>query len=113
VQLVAATAKDIKATLQTYLPDDKVFVIDDIIDEVRPEDFTLPETKKIEDIADLEQAAGDSPVVKLVNYASTTPSRIRRATSTSSRVRTCSACATASTAGSWKSCARRTRWARR
>ena len=68
VQLVAATAKDIKATLQTYLPDDKVFVIDDIIDEVKPEDFTLLEKKKIEDIADLEQAAGDSPVVKLVNY---------------------------------------------
>ncbi|HEX8339349.1 MAG TPA: ATPase, T2SS/T4P/T4SS family [Tepidisphaeraceae bacterium] len=68
VQLVAATAKDIRATLQTYLPDDKVFVIDDIIDEVRPEDFTLLEQKKIEDIADLEQAAGDSPVVKLVNY---------------------------------------------
>ncbi len=30
VQLVAATARDIKATLQTYLPDDKVFVIDEI-----------------------------------------------------------------------------------
>jgi type IV pilus assembly protein PilB len=68
VQFVAATAKDIRATLQTYLPDDKVFVIDDIIDEVKPEDFTLLEQKKIEDIADLEQAAGDSPVVKLVNY---------------------------------------------
>jgi type IV pilus assembly protein PilB len=67
-QVVAATAKDIRATLQTYLPDDKVFVIDDIIDEVKPEDFTLVEVKKIEDIADLEQAAGDSPVVKLVNY---------------------------------------------
>ncbi|HEY0008758.1 MAG TPA: ATPase, T2SS/T4P/T4SS family [Tepidisphaeraceae bacterium] len=68
VQFVAATSKDIRATLQTYLPDNKVFVIDDIIDEMKPEDFSLVESKKIEDIADLEQAAGDSPVIKLVNY---------------------------------------------
>ncbi len=68
VQIVAGTSKDIRATLQTYLPDDKVFVIDDIIEEVKPEDFTLLERRKIEDIADLEQAAGDSPVIKLVNY---------------------------------------------
>src|SRR5205809_7195924 len=62
VQLVAATSRDIKATLQTYLPNDKVFVIDDIIDDVQPEEFTLVEAK-VEDIANLEQAAGDSPVV--------------------------------------------------
>src|SRR4051812_34695978 len=67
VQLVAATVRDIKATLQTYLPNDKVFVIDDIIEEVKPEEFTLIEAK-VEDIANLEAAAGDSPVVKLVNY---------------------------------------------
>src|SRR5438094_7715138 len=67
VQLVAATARDIRATLQTYLPNDKVFVIDDIIEEVKPEEFALIETK-IEDITNLEQAAGDSPVIKLVNY---------------------------------------------
>jgi type IV pilus assembly protein PilB len=67
VQLVAATSRDIKATLQTYLPNDKVFVIDEIIEEVQPEEFTLVEAK-IEDIANLEAAAGDSPVVKLVNY---------------------------------------------
>ncbi len=67
VQVVAATSRDIKATLQTYLPNDKVFVIDDIIDEVRPEEFTLVE-QKVQDIANLEQAAGDSPVIKLVNY---------------------------------------------
>src|SRR4051812_21031383 len=66
-QLVAATVRDIKATLQTYLPNDKVFVIDDIIEEVKPEEFALIEAK-IEDITNLEQAAGDSPVVKLVNY---------------------------------------------
>jgi type IV pilus assembly protein PilB len=68
VQLVAATSRDIRATLQTYLPDDKVFVIDDIIEEVNPDEFTLIETK-VEDITNVEQAAGDSPVIKLVNYA--------------------------------------------
>src|SRR6267154_1368056 len=40
-QVVAATVRDIKATLQAYLPDDQVFVIDDIIDEVEPQEFKL------------------------------------------------------------------------
>src|SRR3954453_7975511 len=68
VQLVAATSHDIKATLQAYLPNDRIFVIDEIIDDVKPEEFSLVEAVEVEDIADLEQAAGDSPVVKLVNY---------------------------------------------
>jgi type IV pilus assembly protein PilB len=69
VQVVAATTRDIKATLQAYLPNDKVFVIDDIIEEVQPEEFALIETtNKVQDIANLEMAAGDSPVIKLVNY---------------------------------------------
>src|SRR5215211_3391642 len=69
VQVVAATTRDIKATLQAYLPNDKVFVIDDIIEEVKPEDFALIDmTAKVQDIANLEMAAGDSPVIKLVNY---------------------------------------------
>jgi type IV pilus assembly protein PilB len=67
VQVVAATGRDIKATIQAYLPNDKVFVIDDIIDDAPPDQFTLVETP-VQDIADLEQAAGGSPVVKLVNY---------------------------------------------
>jgi type IV pilus assembly protein PilB len=67
VQLVAATARDIRATLQGYLPNDKVFVIDDIIEEVDPNEFALIESK-IEDITNLQEAAGDSPVIKLVNY---------------------------------------------
>src|SRR6266487_5430771 len=41
VQVVAATGRDIRATLQTYLPNDKVFVIDDIIEEVNPEEFSV------------------------------------------------------------------------
>ncbi|RKY11546.1 MAG: type II/IV secretion system protein [Planctomycetota bacterium] len=66
-QVVCATVKDIKATLQTYLPAANVFVIDDIIEEADLEDFALIE-HIIEDIGDLEEVAGQSPVVKLVNY---------------------------------------------
>jgi len=67
VQIVCATAKDITATLQTYLPAANVFVIDDIIDDEGLDDFTLIENIA-EDISDLEEVAGQSPVVKLVNY---------------------------------------------
>jgi type IV pilus assembly protein PilB len=67
VQVVCATTKDIKATQQTYLPEANVFVIDDIIDEEGLDGFTLIETIT-EDISNLEEVAGQSPVVKLVNY---------------------------------------------
>lgn len=67
VQVVCATVKDIKATLQTYLPAANIFVIDDIIDDVSLDDFTMIENMP-EDISNLEEVAGQSPVVKLVNY---------------------------------------------
>jgi len=67
VQVVCATTKDIKATLQSYLPAANVFVIDDIIDDEGLEDFTLIENIA-QDIGNLEEIAGQSPVVKLVNY---------------------------------------------
>ncbi len=67
VQVVCATTKDIKATIQTYLPAANVFVIDDIIEDEGLEDFALIE-KCTADISNLEEIAGQSPVVKLVNY---------------------------------------------
>ncbi len=67
VQIVCATSKDIKATLQTYLPAANVFVIDDIMDDKGLDDFTLIENIA-EDIGNLEEIADQSPVVKLVNY---------------------------------------------
>lgn len=67
VQVVCATSRDIEATLQTYLPAANVFVIDEIIDEGGLEDFTLIENIT-EDISNIEEIAGQSPVVKLVNY---------------------------------------------
>ena len=67
VQVVCATAKDIRATLQAYLPAANVFVIDEIIDDATLENFSLIENMP-EDISDLSEVAGQSPVVKLVNY---------------------------------------------
>ncbi len=67
VRVVCSTAKDIKATLQSYLPAANVFVIDDIIDDEELEEFTLIESIT-QDISNLEEVAGQSPVVKLVNY---------------------------------------------
>lgn len=67
VQIVAATARDIRATLQAYLPAANVFVIDDIVDDVQADDLTLVE-KQITDLTSLEEGAKESPVIKLVNY---------------------------------------------
>ncbi len=67
VQIVCATPKDIESTLQSYLPDANVFVIDDIIDDEGLDDFTLVDNIP-QDITNLEEIAGQSPVVKLVNY---------------------------------------------
>ncbi len=66
VQIVAATPKDIRRMI-TALPNSKVFVIDDIIEDSDTADVTLIE-EAIEDIGDVEEIAGQSPVIRLVNY---------------------------------------------
>ncbi len=66
IQIVAATAKDIRRMITT-LPDSKVFVIDDIIEDSEQAEVTLIENA-IEDIGDVEEIAGQSPVIRLVNY---------------------------------------------
>jgi type IV pilus assembly protein PilB len=68
IDVVCATAKDIRATLETHLPSANVFVIDDIFDDGEAGDLALVEDKAAEDIGDLEAAAEGSPVIKLVNY---------------------------------------------
>jgi type IV pilus assembly protein PilB len=67
VQIVAASAHDIQQTMQAYLPNANVFVIDEIVDDIEPNDFSLVE-KQVTDLTNLEEVAGHSPVVKLVNY---------------------------------------------
>ena len=66
VQIVAATTKDIRRMI-TSLPNSKVFVIDDIIEDSEAADVTLIE-EAIEDIGDIDEIAGQSPVIRLVNY---------------------------------------------
>ena len=66
VQIVAATPRDIRRLI-TALPNSKVFVIDDIIENSQDADVTLIE-EAIEDIGDIEEIAGQSPVIRLVNY---------------------------------------------
>src|SRR5262249_51284889 len=66
IQIVAATPRDIRRLI-TSLPNSKVFVIDDIIEDSEAHDVTLIE-EAIEDIGDVEEIAGQSPVIRLVNY---------------------------------------------
>jgi type IV pilus assembly protein PilB len=51
----------------TNLPNSKVFVIDDIIEDSETAEVTLIE-EAIEDVGDVEEIAGQSPVIRLVNY---------------------------------------------
>src|SRR5262245_41487406 len=66
IQVVATSAKDLRRMITT-LPDSKTFVIDDIIEDNAQAEVTLIETA-IEDIADATEFAGQSPVIRLVNY---------------------------------------------
>ncbi|MEX0938173.1 MAG: ATPase, T2SS/T4P/T4SS family [Pirellulales bacterium] len=66
VQIVATTCKDIRRMI-TSLPNSKVFVIDDIIEDSEQTEVTLIEDA-IEDIGDIEEVAGQSPIIRLVNY---------------------------------------------
>ncbi|MHC4414860.1 MAG: GspE/PulE family protein [Planctomycetota bacterium] len=67
VQIVVATKAEIAASLQAYLPAAHVFVVDDIYEDIDDADFSVIE-KQVADLADLQEVAGRSPVVKLVNY---------------------------------------------
>jgi type IV pilus assembly protein PilB len=66
VETVVATAKDIRRMI-TSLPNSKVFVIDDIIEDSKDGDVQLIE-EAVEDIGDMEEVAGQSPVIRLVNF---------------------------------------------
>jgi type IV pilus assembly protein PilB len=66
IQIVVATPRDVRRMI-TNLPDSRVFVIDDIIEDSDDHEVTLIE-EAIEDIGDVEEIAGQSPVIRLVNY---------------------------------------------
>jgi type IV pilus assembly protein PilB len=66
VQIVASSGRDIRRMITT-LPNSKVFVIDDIIEDSDAAEVTLIEDA-IEDIGDIEEIAGQNPVIRLVNF---------------------------------------------
>src|SRR5437868_4673087 len=66
IQVVATSSKDVRRMITT-LPDSKTFVIDDIIDDNAQAEVTLIETA-VDDIGDTTTFAGQSPVIRLVNY---------------------------------------------
>jgi len=67
VQAVATTPGDIRATLDAYMPDANVFVIDDLVDDFDADDLSLVE-RQIADLSDINIAANESPIIRLVNH---------------------------------------------
>ena len=67
IQIVAASAREIRRMVQTYMPNTNVFVIDDIIDDANGTSVELIEDS-IDDIGFDVEFAGQSPIIKLVNY---------------------------------------------
>jgi len=66
VQLVAAPARDISATMQAYLPDANVLAVDDLLEDAAGV-IEMVEQPSL-DIASLAEDAEGSPVIKLANY---------------------------------------------
>ena len=67
VQVAVSSRGEIDSAIRAYLPAANVFVIDDIYEDLKEEDFSVVERQATE-LADLEEVAGHGPVVKLVNY---------------------------------------------
>jgi type IV pilus assembly protein PilB len=68
IQVVCATPKDIARALEAHLPQANVFVIDDIVGDMDAPDMAVVDAPELEDITDLEAAAGNSPIIRMVNY---------------------------------------------
>ena len=66
VQIAVATARNIRRTVQTYLPDRNVFVIDELLDDAAGDAVQLVETE-IEELGSELSGEDLSPIVKLVN----------------------------------------------
>jgi type IV pilus assembly protein PilB len=69
VQLVVATADEIRRTLQAHRPDPEPLMLDQLDDGDRQagQISVVEQEQQAQDLANLEQMAGQSPVVNLVN----------------------------------------------
>ena len=68
LQLAVATTEDIRRMIQSTVPSAGVFVIDDIVDDESTESQVTLIENVVEEIGDLQEVAGQSPVIRLVNY---------------------------------------------
>ena len=66
VQIAVAAARAIRRTVQTYLPDRNVFVIDELLDDAPEDAVQLVETD-LEELGTDLRGAELSPIIKLVN----------------------------------------------
>src|SRR5258706_6188731 len=71
IQIVVATVRDIRATLQAYRAGENTAAadatVDAVVEDVMPRGFSVVE-KPVEDPDRLEKAMRSAPVIKLVNY---------------------------------------------
>ncbi|MCH7918985.1 MAG: Flp pilus assembly complex ATPase component TadA [Planctomycetes bacterium] len=67
VQVVCSTQSDITATLQAYSFKEKVFAVDDLIEQEELDPLELIRSED-QDVHHLSEAAGQSSIVQLVNY---------------------------------------------
>lgn len=67
LEIKVCPSGDIKEILNKLNEDSSDYQVDDIIQDMDDEDIEVIKEKE-EDISDLEQAAGDSPIIKFVNY---------------------------------------------
>ncbi|MHC4977362.1 MAG: GspE/PulE family protein, partial [Planctomycetota bacterium] len=67
VQLVVSTADAIRDAIRANTPSADVFVIDDLVDEASARDLDVV-NESVNELVDMEEIAGQSPVVKMVNF---------------------------------------------
>ncbi|MBU0755505.1 MAG: GspE/PulE family protein, partial [Planctomycetes bacterium] len=67
VQAAIATGEDISRTIRQILNSRKAFMVDEIIDNLEEDDIRVVE-RQIDEIENIEEMAGLSPVVRLVNF---------------------------------------------
>jgi type IV pilus assembly protein PilB len=68
VQIVAATGRDIRATLQAYLPAERVFVVDEVAEDLGPDAYKLLDPPSHRMAAKKGDAPVEPAVLKLVEY---------------------------------------------
>ncbi len=66
VQVVAASADDVQTMIETLVPHDREYNIDDLVED-SVSDIDVIE-RQTQDVVNLEEVASESPVIKLVNY---------------------------------------------